>query len=120
LPSPPPPAASATEAPPPIAAVGSPVASSVASEDAASTGSFNLQATLDALRDVHYGSCVLRASGRIAISFAPSGRVSGVRVLRGRFDDAATACLLARFGAARTPAFHGETQTVTAEIAATR
>jgi hypothetical protein len=81
---------------------------------------FDLKAALKALGAVHYGICAVADPGEIAISFAPSGRVSTVSVLHGRFAQTTLGCLVARFGAARTRPFRGEAQTVTAEIAATR
>jgi serine/threonine protein kinase len=81
---------------------------------------FDLEATLKALGAVHYGTCAVLQPGKILISFAPSGRVSKVSVLRGRFDQTTLGCLAARFGAARTHPFRGEAQSVTAEVAPTR
>jgi hypothetical protein len=81
---------------------------------------FDLKATFNALGAVHYGICAVTGPGTIAISFAPSGHVSPVSVLRGHFAQTTLSCLVARFGAARTRPFRGEAQTVTAEIAATR
>jgi serine/threonine protein kinase len=81
---------------------------------------FDLETTLKALGAVHYGTCAVLRPGKIAISFAPSGRVARVSVLRGRFDPATLGCLVTRFGAAHTHPFRGEPQTVTAEVAATR
>jgi hypothetical protein len=81
---------------------------------------FDLKATLKALGAVHYGICAVADPGKIAVSFAPSGRVSAVSVVRGHFAQTTLGCLVARFGAAQTRPFRGEAQTVTAEIVATR
>ncbi len=81
---------------------------------------FDLEAAVRALSAVHYGICVVRQPGKIAISFAPDGRVSRVFVVRGHFEPQTLGCLVERFGAARTHPFGGDVQTITAEIAATR
>jgi hypothetical protein len=89
-------------------------------DDGGQASPFDLEATLKALGTVHYGICAVLQPGKIVISFAPSGRVSRVTVLRGRFDQTTLGCLATRFGAARTQPFRGEAQSVTADVAPTR
>jgi hypothetical protein len=81
---------------------------------------YDLAAALKVLNGVYYGNCGVPSAGRLAITFAPSGHVKRVAVLRGDYDEATTACVTARFGAARVAPFRGGEQSVTADIAPTR
>jgi Protein kinase domain len=110
----PPSPAEATPTPSPAQSVGP------EPDDAKQASLFDLEAAIRALSEVHYGICAVRQPGKLAISFAPDGRVSRVFVVRGHFDPQPLGCLVERFGAARTPPFSGEVQTITAEIAVTR
>jgi serine/threonine protein kinase len=84
------------------------------------TDDFELAGALKALNGVYYGNCTVPSGGKLAITFAPSGRVKAVAVLRGDYDEATTGCIAARFGAARMSPFRGSEQSVTADIVATR
>jgi serine/threonine protein kinase len=81
---------------------------------------FDLAAALKSLNAVYYGNCAIPSAGRLAITFAPSGRVKKVTVLRGEYDEQTTTCVAARFGTARVVPFQGNAQTVTADVVATR
>jgi serine/threonine protein kinase len=80
---------------------------------------YDLAEALRAVNRIYYGACAVPSAGKLAITFAPSGRVKQVAVLRGDYDEETTACVAARFGTARTTPFQGGPQTVTAELAAT-
>jgi serine/threonine-protein kinase len=84
------------------------------------TTDFDLAGALKALNGVYYGNCAVPAAGKLAVTFAPSGRVKQVTVLRGNYDEQATTCVAARFGGATVAPFRGGAQTVTAELVATR
>jgi hypothetical protein len=80
---------------------------------------YDLASTLRAVNRIYYGNCAVPSAGKLAITFAPSGRVKQVSVLRGDYDEETTACVAARFGTAKTTPFQGGPQTVTAELVAT-
>ena len=80
---------------------------------------YDLSAALKVLNGVYYGNCAVPSAGKLAITFAPNGRVKRVAVLRGDYDAATTECITARFGSARMSPFRGGDQSVTAEIVAT-
>jgi serine/threonine protein kinase len=84
------------------------------------TADFDLAGALKVLNGVYYGNCAVPSEGKLAITFAPSGRAKRVAVLRGDYDEATTACITARFGAARMSPFRGGEQSVTADIVPTR
>jgi hypothetical protein len=81
---------------------------------------YDVAAALKALNRVYYGDCTLRSTGKVAITFAPSGRVKKVALLSGDYDAPTVACIAARFGAAKMSPFRGGGQTVTADLEATR
>jgi hypothetical protein len=81
---------------------------------------YDLAAALKAINRIYYGNCAVPSPGRVAITFGPSGRVKKVAVLRGDYDEPTTACVSARFGTAKVFPFQGTSQTVTAELTATR
>jgi hypothetical protein len=81
---------------------------------------FDLAGALKSLNGIHYGACPLPSAGKLAVTFAPSGRVKKVAVLRGNYDTRATRCVAARFGAAAVAPFRGSEQTVTADLVRTR
>jgi serine/threonine protein kinase len=81
---------------------------------------FDLAGALKALNGIHYGTCPVPSAGKLAVTFAPSGRVKKVAVLRGNYDPRATRCVAARFGAATVAPFRGGEQTVTADLVRTR
>jgi hypothetical protein len=83
-------------------------------------GEFDLAAALKGLNAIHYGVCAIPTAGKIAITFAPNGRVKRIEVLRGSYGDQARRCIAARFGAVSVPPFQGSAQTVTADLQATR
>jgi serine/threonine protein kinase len=80
---------------------------------------YDLASTLRAVNRIYYGACAVPSAGKLAITFAPSGHVKQVAILRGDYDEQTTACVAARFGTAKTTPFQGGPQTVTAELAAT-
>jgi hypothetical protein len=90
-----------------------------AGEAPGGTADYDLSAALKVLNGVYYGSCALRSTGKLAVTFAPSGRVKRVAVLRGDYDEATAACITAKFGAAKMTPFRGGDQTVTADIVPT-
>ena len=75
---------------------------------------------LKALNHVYYGVCAVPSIGKVAVTFAPSGRVKKVALLRGDYDDPTTACVEARFGTAKISPFRGIAQSVTADLLPTR
>jgi hypothetical protein len=81
---------------------------------------YDLAAALKVLNGVYYGNCAVPSAGKLAITFAPNGRVKRVAVLRGDYDPATTECITERFGSAHMSPFRGGDQSVTAEIVATR
>jgi serine/threonine protein kinase len=81
---------------------------------------FDLAGAVKALNGVYYGNCAVPSAGKLAVTFAPSGRVKRVTVLRGHYDEQATTCVAARFGGATVAPFRGGAQTVTADLVATR
>jgi hypothetical protein len=81
---------------------------------------YDLSAAVKALNRVYYGDCAIRSSGKVAVTFAGSGRVQKVALVRGDYDEPTVACIAARFSAAKTSPFRGAAQTVTADLAATR
>jgi hypothetical protein len=91
-----------------------------AGEARGATTDYDLAAALRAINGVYYGACAVHSAGRLAITFAPTGRVKRVAVVRGDYDEATTSCITARFGAARVSPFRGGEQSVTADIVATR
>jgi serine/threonine-protein kinase len=112
------PAASAPDAGPARRVVDFP---SVASSDTPGVDAdYDLAAALKAVNRVYYGSCSLPSSGKLAITFAPSGRVKKVTVLQGDYDEPTTACIAGRFGTAKMAPFQGNAQTVTASVIATK
>ena len=90
--------------------------------DEASDGSadYDLAAAVKALNTVYYGTCLVPSAGKLAVTFAPSGRVKRIVVMKGDYDEATTSCISARFVTAKIPPFRGGEQTLTAEVAATR
>jgi hypothetical protein len=117
------PATSALEPAPPDAAPSSAAVAErtfAAGDARGAAADYDLAAALKVLNGVYYGACAVHSAGKLAITFAPSGRVKKVVVVRGDYDDATTACINARFGAARMSPFRGGEQSVTADIVATR
>jgi hypothetical protein len=93
-----------------------------ASRDAPSgsgSADYDLASALRAVNRIYYGTCAVPSAGKLAITFAPTGHVKQVAILRGDYDEQTTACVAARFGTAKTTPFQGGPQTVTAELAAT-
>jgi hypothetical protein len=90
------------------------------SEVSGGTSDFNLTAALKALNGIYYGKCAVPTPGKVAVTFAPSGRVKKVAVVRGEYDEQATTCVALRFSAATVTPFRGAPQTVTADLVATR
>ncbi len=84
------------------------------------TTDFDLAGALRSLNGIYYGNCPVPAAGKLAVTFAPNGRVQKVTVVRGNYDEEATTCVAARFGAATVAPFRGGAQTVTADLVATR
>jgi hypothetical protein len=80
---------------------------------------YDLSAALKAVNRIYYGNCAVPSAGKVAITFAPSGRVKKVTVLQGAYDEPTTACIAGRFGTAKMASFQGNPQTVTAELVAT-
>jgi hypothetical protein len=93
--------------------------SSVAGDAGDEPAGFDLESALKALNHVHYGGCQVPSPGVISIAFSSNGRVKKVALVQGDYDEQTTGCLLARFGAATMPPFHGASQTVTANLVAT-
>jgi serine/threonine protein kinase len=81
---------------------------------------YTVAAALKALNRVYYGDCDVASAGKVAVTFAPSGRVKKVALLRGDYDEPAAACIAARFGRAKMSPFLGAAQSVTADLAPTR
>jgi hypothetical protein len=81
---------------------------------------YNVAAALKALNRVYYGECAVRSTGKVAVTFAPSGRVKKVALLLGDYDEPTTACITAKFGAAKMSPFRGAAQSVTADVLSTR
>jgi hypothetical protein len=81
---------------------------------------YDLSGALKALNRVHYGDCAVPSAGKVAVTFARSGRVQKVALLRGDYDEPTLACIAARFGMAKTSPFRGAAQTVTADLIVTR
>jgi serine/threonine protein kinase len=81
---------------------------------------YDVAAATKALNRVYYGDCALWSTGRVAVTFAPSGRVKRVALLNGDYDEPTTTCIAARFGAAKMSPFRGPAQSVTADLIATR
>jgi hypothetical protein len=84
------------------------------------TDEFDLAAAVKALNGVYYGTCVVPSAGKLAITFAPSGHVKKVAVLKGDYDEATTTCITSRFATAQMPPFRGGEQSLTADVVATR
>jgi hypothetical protein len=84
------------------------------------TADYDLAAALKALNAVYYGACAVPSAGKLGVTFAPSGRVKRVAILKGDYDEATAACISARFASARVPAFRGGEQSLTADLVATR
>ncbi len=118
-PAPAPPPSASTEAVASGPRTAAPEAVAVA-PDFAPAPDFDLAAALKALSGIHYGICVVPSAGKIAITFAPSGRVKKVEVLQGNYGEQARRCIAARFGVATVPPFRGSAQTMTADVVATR
>jgi hypothetical protein len=87
---------------------------------ASGSSDYDLGAALRAVNRVHYGDCTVPSAGKLAITFAPSGRVKRVALVRGDYDEQTTACIAARFGTAKISPFDGTAQTVTADVTSTR
>jgi serine/threonine protein kinase len=136
LPAPPPVPASASPAPPASPPV-LPSAPAASAEEAAdgqpitvrtfpdgdavgAATDYNVAAAMKALNRVYYGDCAVRSTGKVAVTFAPSGHVKKVAILRGDYDEPTSSCIAARFGAAKIAPFHGAAQSVTGDLMATR
>jgi serine/threonine protein kinase len=81
---------------------------------------YDVATALKALNRVYYGGCTVPSSGKLAVTFAPIGRVKKVVILQGDYDAETASCLMARFGTATLPPFRGGPQTVTGAVVPTR
>jgi hypothetical protein len=115
---PPAPSAAASAEPAEPAAEEEEPASATKSTKTSAPAKFNKTAATKAMSGAAAQASRCKSGGKggpakVTATFAPSGKVSLVQIISGRFDSKTLACIRSAFQAARVPAFTGKPEAVT-------
>jgi hypothetical protein len=113
----PPAAAASASAEPAEPAADEEPSSAAKSTKSSASAKFNKTAANKAMSNAaaRAGRCKSSGKGgpaKVSVTFAPSGKVSLVQIISGRFDSKTLACIRSAFQAARVPAFTGKPEAV--------
>ena len=77
-------------------------------EPAGGGAEFDKGAAKASLSAIPYKDCGSGGAGKVAVTFAPSGKVSSAVVSAGDYDGGTKSCIQKRFSGAKVPAFSGD------------
>lgn len=77
-------------------------------EPAPGGAEFDKGAAKASLSGIPYKDCGSGGAGKVAVTFAPSGKVSSAVVTAGEYDGGTKSCIQNRFKGAKVPAFSGD------------